>query len=120
MTVIYKFVIESEKDFKENNVTRKRDFEFLLSKIEDTKVIHEFLHSTFKATDFIETTANKVKYDRTDSISNSELYSSSNCLRWLIGDFDLISFQIPKEEGRYVAYYVQEVVCDSLLINDEL
>lgn len=106
MTVIYKFVIESEKDFKENNVTRKRDF--------------EFLHSTFKATDFIETTANKVKYDRTDSISNSELYSSSNCLRWLIGDFDLISFQIPKEEGRYVAYYVQEVVCDSLLINDEL
>ena len=78
--------------------------------------IKEFLIKSFNATDFNLTTSNRILYDRTGDIPSTELPNYSPfSFHYIVRDYDVISFKIPKEEGSYLAYYKEDLVSESLL-----
>ena len=114
-TNIYKFVVMPEVDFKKKQMN-SNVFEVAVSKLEEDNVIKEFLIKSFNATDFNLTTANRILYDRTGDISSTELPNYSPfSFHYIVRDYDVISFKIPKEEGSYLAYYKEYLVSECLL-----
>lgn len=110
----FKLVIISEENFKKKQFSSSV-VDVFLEEIEELNVLTEFLKKTYNATDIQTLTANQVLYDRTGDFSSAELFQRSRfSFEYLIRDYDVVSFKVPKEEGSFIAYYATETVFKNL------
>lgn len=112
MSTFYVFCIQSINDFYHR--TGEYISQTYLSKLEETSAIHEYLQKTFNAYDLKDWKSEDLRDALTPAPVNKH-GSTTFVNRFYLQSYDIIAFKVPKEEGRYVAFYKKELLEDSLL-----